>query len=364
MNFRLNPPCPPPLPSEQLIIDAIDGSEFSSCLVVSPGRGQSGWRAKSMCPAAAVTLWYVDAFRASQAKSSAAEADAQVAVVCGTDLPDGSVDLALVAVLQRGEAEMTREILQQAHQRLQIGGRLIAAVNNPADRWLREQLQAMFDKVHCRSSEAGWVYTATKHAPLRKLRRFEAEFVFRDGDRLIQMTTRPSVFSHRSLDAAARLLITYGDVQVGETVIDFGCGSGAVGIASAFRTGPDGPGPGGPGPGGHVYCIDSNARAVQCATTNADTNGLTNVTAILNHDGILPEIPPCDVALLNPPYYGNFSIAEHFVHSASRLIRPGGRIVVVTKQADQYDSRTWPTLYQQSQIESGGYQLLTFRKSN
>lgn len=342
----------PPLPSEQLIIKAIDRCTFDSCIVVSPGRGQSGWHAKSLCPLGVVTLWYVDAFRASQTASLAAEAGHDVNVVCGMDLPETPVQLALVAVLQRGESEMTRDVLQQAHQRLDIGGQLVASVNNPSDRWLREQMQAMFDKVQCRQEADGWVYTATKRAALRKLRRFDGEFVFRDHERLIQIMTRPSVFSHRSLDTAARLLITHSDLSAGDRVIDFGCGSGAVGIASACHV----------GDAGHVYCIDSNARAVQCAAANADANGLNNVTAILNHDGNLPDVPPCDVALLNPPYYGNFSIAEHFVHSATDLIRSGGSVIVVTKQADQYGLRTWPGLFQESQHDASGYQLLMYRK--
>lgn len=343
---------PPPLPSDRLIIDAIDRCQFDTCVVVSPGRGQSGWHAKSLCPSGTVTLWYVDSFRASQSTRTAADAGHDVDVFCGADLPDDPVQLAIVAVLQRGEAEMTRDVLQQAHQRLDIGGVLVASVNNPNDRWLREQMQAIFDKVQCRQADDGWVYTATKRTTLRKLRRFDGEFVFRDDERLIQITTRPSVFSHRSLDTAARLLITHADLATGDRVIDFGCGSGAVGIASAFRV----------GDAGHVFCIDSNARAVACAAANADANGLGNVTAILNYDGILTDVSLCDVALLNPPYYGNFSIAEHFVHSATNLIRPGGRVIVVTKQADQYGLRTWPGLFQESQREVSGYQLLMYRK--
>jgi 16S rRNA (guanine1207-N2)-methyltransferase len=229
---------------------------------------------------------------------------------------------------------------------------LIAAVDKPNDRWSREQMQAMFDKVHCRQAGSGWVYTATKRSPLRKIRRFDGEFIFRHHEHLIRMTTRPSVFSHRSLDTAARLLIGHADVGDGDRVLDFGCGSGAVGIATAFDIGDT----------GHVYCVDSNARAVACADENARINGLANVTAIINYDGIMPDVSACDVALLNPPYYGNFSIAEHFVHSATKLVRGDGRVVVVTKQADQYGLRTWPGLFQQSQIDASGYQVLVYRK--
>ena len=41
-----------------------------------------------------------------------------------------------------------------------------------------------------------------------------------------------------------------------------------------------------------------------------------------------------DVALANPPYYAQQSIARLFVEGAARLLRPDGRLYLVTKQAD------------------------------
>jgi 16S rRNA (guanine1207-N2)-methyltransferase len=42
------------------------------------------------------------------------------------------------------------------------------------------------------------------------------------------------------------------------------------------------------------------------------------------------------MALANPPYFGDFSIAEKFVASAHRSLRKGGRLVLVTKQPNWY----------------------------
>ncbi len=354
-------PSLPPLPSEQLLIDALDANlfgtcEFDQCLVVSPGRGQAGWHAKTLCPSGNVTLWFVDAFRAAQAQLATTESGSDVTVTCSADLPEDKIQLALVAVLRRGEAEMTRDLLQQAHDRLDIGGRLIAAVNNPKDHWLQEQLQLLFDKVNCRQTEIGWVYSATKQRPLKKHRNFDAEFMFRDEERLVRIVTRPSVFSHRSLDVAARLLVSHSNVQAGDLVLDFGCGSGAVGIATAIRLRELNP------EAGHVYCVDCNARAVQCAERGAALNGLTNVTAILNHDGVLPDVASCDLALLNPPYYGSFTIAEHFMYSAAGALKDEGRAIVVTKQLDEYHIRKWPKMWWEGDAEASGFQLLTYRK--
>jgi 16S rRNA G1207 methylase RsmC len=145
-------------------------------------------------------------------------------------------------------------------------------------------------------------------------------------------------------------------VQSGDRVLDFGCGSGAVGIATAIRLRTLSP------EAGHVVCVDCNARAVQCAERGALMNELSNVTAILNHDGVLPNIEPCDLALLNPPYYASFTIAEHFMASAMRALKDGGRAIVVTKQLDEYHIRKFPKLWLEHDMEASGYQLLTYRK--
>ncbi len=329
---------------------------FSRAIIVSPGRGQSGWHAQSLCPDGQVTLWYVDAFRADQARFAARESKIPVNVVCSSNLPEEMVQLALIPVLMRGEAEMTREVLQQAHQRLEQGGCLIASVNNPKDHWLQTQMQTVFDKVHCQQFKTGWVYTATKKNDLKKTRRFIAEVSFRDQERLIPFVTRPSVFSHRSLDTAARLLVTHSEIAVGENVLDFGCGSGAVAIASAIRS-----------QTGHVLAVDSNARAIECTERGAELNGLDNLTAILNHDGklppsVLPENGEFDIALLNPPYYGDFSIADHFMRSSAKVLRAGGRAIVVTKQADTFHNHDWANLLLKSERDASGYQLLTYVK--
>ena len=156
-----------------------------------------------------------------------------------------------------------RETLQMGHERLAQGGRLVASIDYARDQWLHEQLRRMFAKVTRRQSDSGVVYLATKTDPLRKLKNYAAEFAFRDGERLIQLRTRPGVFSHRELDGGARALIKTMRIEAGMRVLDLGCGSGAVGIAAAVRE-----------PGATVDAIDSSAsgggghrlgeRAEQC----------------------------------------------------------------------------------------------------
>ena len=138
---------------------------------------------------------------------------------------------------RKGEAELTRELLQEAHDRLTPGGFLIASTDNPRDRWLHNEMRTLFARVSRREHAMGVVYQARKTGPLVRRRNFASEFAFRDAGRLIHVRTRPGVFSHRKVDPGARQLMAAMPINPGERILDIGCGSGVVSLAAAC---PDG----------------------------------------------------------------------------------------------------------------------------
>ncbi|MDA8743740.1 class I SAM-dependent methyltransferase [Rubripirellula amarantea] len=354
--LHLDPPqILPPLPSEQLAMQRMSklvAQRIGSVLVMSPGRGQAAWQAPTLWPDASVVSWFVDSHRAAQAELAATQAGHQPSIVCAADLPTQTFDMAVLPVLKTGEAEMNRDLLQQAVQRLRIGGTLISAVNAANDHWLQAQMQALFPKVKCLRTEAGCIYEGTKKAELKKVRRFDSAIEFRVDDQLMTTFSRPSVFSHRSIDTAARIMIREVSISDHDNVLELGCGNGAVALAAASRS-----------RHGRIYAVDCNTRAVECTRRGAEFNQLDNVTAILNHDGELDgQVQSCDLALLNPPYYGEFSIAKHFVNTAIRYVRDGGRIWIVTKQADNYHHQEWSGAIFDGATKVQGYDLICYRK--
>jgi len=319
--------------AEQLLIEEIPAVSGARILCTSLGRGQFAQVAASYFPCAQVICQFFDKYLADEAVrhcglATGGAGEGRPLVVCAADFPEGPFDLVAIPVDPRGEAELTRDMLQSGHERLAAGGRLIAATSLCDDQWLHGQMRQLFDKVTRRPMDKGVLYLATKTAGLKKHKNFECEFAFRDQERLIKAVSRPGVFSHRSLDGGARALMNTMMVHDGDRVLDLGCGAGVVAFAAAFRANRV-----------SVVAVDSHARAVECTTKGAGLNGLENVTTVLNSDGDTPEPKTFNLVLGNPPYYSNYHIAEVFLQGARRALKPGGRVLVVAKSYAWYETR-------------------------
>lgn len=107
------------------------------------------------------------------------------------------------------------------------------------------------------------------------------------------------------------------------TVIDLGCGTGALAAAYAL-THPD----------SRVIATDRSAAAVASARATMRAAGIQNRVTV-THDDAGSEIPDrtADLILLNPPFHLGASIhtgaATRLFEAAARLLRPGGELLTV-----------------------------------
>ncbi len=333
----------PARPQEQLLIDRLDRwspqhaicntagrGQFAKALALKllestprPGLDEEGTSARddsTVTEHAQVICLFQDLYPMQQAAKDFAEPLPNLQHVCQSDFPDGEVDLAAVICSAHGIADLSRDLLQQAHDRLVHRGTLVASIDNPEDQWLHGELQKLFNKVTREPGQEGVFYSATKTAALTKHKNFAAEFPFRDGPRLITLKTRPGVFSHRRLDVGARALITAMEVHPKMRVLDLGCGSGGVGIAAALRQ-----------PEADVWCVDSSPRAIECTAWGAEKNGVTNLTTRLDADGSNLPTGYFDLVLANPPYYSHYRLAELFLRTTVHMLNADGELLLVTK---------------------------------
>lgn len=331
---------------------------------ISPGRGQVAIEVARAGPERKVTLTYLDQFQCDAARVAAGGREGipppNLVIECLADLPRGPFDVALLPMRAGADSEVAWEMLQHAYVELAVGGRLISAVDEPRDHWLAGRMDALFGrKVRRDVSDEAIAYGGTKRGELKKVKEFACDFAFRDRGKLIAVVSRPGVFSHRRLDLGARALIESLDfteenglvrdfVASGMRVLDYGCGAGAVGIAAALRADDVA-----------VHFVDSMARAVACSLQGAAKNGLANCTGEVSCDGRVTGAATFDLALLNPPYYSHFRIAELFVAAARDALRRGGRVHLVTKQPEWFLERLPRDFDKVATRQLRGYEVVT-----
>ncbi|WP_417850802.1 methyltransferase [Thalassoglobus sp.] len=319
--------------SEQLAINAASELTASRVLCTSVGRGQCAMDIADRLPDAEVYCHYVELFPASETAEWCDEKGSRVRVLCSADLPEEEFDLCVLPMSRSGESELSRDLLQQAYDRLSMGGILIVTIDNAKDKWFHHEVEKMGKNLTRLQKRKGVTYRLKKLKPLKKLKNFSAEFAFRDGETLVKAVSRAGVFSHRRLDVGARALIETMEIHENDHVLDIGCGAGTVGLTAAMRA-----------PGVAVHFVDANSRAIECALAGAELNGIEDVAATLSHDGSAGNddedlTGQFDIALGNPPYYSHFKISEIFLQSALKHLKAGGRVHIVTKQTEWLEAR-------------------------
>jgi len=245
-------------------------------------------------------------------------------------------------------AELVLDQIQDIHANLADGGALYAAFEGNPDDALK-MMHLVWKSVNVlKRAKHAVLFKAVKHGPPVKTRDFAATWEASvPGGEPLAFTTYPGCFCHRRPDAGGLALAEVATREVEcrmsqlttpnsklptPNLLDMGCGCGLVGLLVADvirRHNPSitqSPNP-------SITLIDSHTRAIAAAKKNAARAGI-EAEFILSDDG-LPRgrVGEYDLFVGNPPYYSDYRIAEVFLETAYRALKPGGICLTVVKTA-------------------------------
>ena len=298
-----------------------------------------------------VTCYQMDLCQSARLRAELAARGRTAPVITAPDLWDLPADYqtALYPVPEGGERQLKIDMIEQAYHVLRPGGTLVVLSPYDRDEFFPPALKKVFGRFHAPGS--GRVFWSRRDGA-RPRRRHEVTFQVRapDGSSL-RFLSRPGTFSFGRFDNGARALVESITVHPGDCIVDMGCGCGTNGVWAGRLSGPT----------GFVAFIDSNVRALVLAEHNARANGLAHFQTVGSDACDDLAAGGFDVALANPPYYAQFSIARHFVVRCRTLLKPGGRFYLVTKQADQVGPFMAEAFGRTDVVTRRGYQVLCAR---
>jgi len=138
--------------------------------------------------------------------------------------------------------------------------------------------------------------------------------------RNFEFLTSSSVFSKRRIDLGTRVLIEAMVLPTSGSVLDLGCGYGAVGITAAKVN-----------PNLHVVMTDVNMRAVRLAQKNLKTNKAANTEVRYGHLYEPVEDLRFNCVLSNPPVSAGMDTVKAIILGAPNVMAPGGSFQMVIR---------------------------------
>jgi 16S rRNA (guanine1207-N2)-methyltransferase len=294
-----------------------------------------------------------DLYQAERLGDELAQRGLGARVVTAPDLWDLPADFqsVLYPAPRGGERGLKVDVTEQAFHVLRPRGTLAVWSPYPGDDFFPRALKKVFGRVHSPVTGQGQLFWCQREGD-RPRRRHEVTYQVRAEDGTpLRFLSRPGVFSYGRFDDGARALVETMRVEQGDRVLDVGCGCGTNGIRAARRSGPS----------GEVVFVDSNVRALALAEHNARANGVTAFQTVASSRVDSVPAGEFDVALANPPYFAQTSIARLFVERSRALLRPGGRFYLVTKQPDQVGPIVAETFGPTEALPRRGYVELSAR---
>jgi 16S rRNA (guanine1207-N2)-methyltransferase len=234
------------------------------------------------------------------------------------------------------------QLIVDAFRRLQVGGACyLAGATNEGIKTAASTLERIFGNERTLARDSGHrliVATKRSDAPLTvpemenpfldpdHFHRFEAEL----RGHALGVFTRPGVFSWDHLDEATAILASVMRVAPGDTVLDIGCGAGALGTLAGVLSGD-----------ARVLMLDADIEAVRSARRTAEAAGLHRAEVRTSDVGAAAAGETFDVVVMNPPFHvgkaTDLNVPTQFIADAHAALRSGGRLYLVANRTLPYE---------------------------
>lgn len=153
--------------------------------------------------------------------------------------------------------------------------------------------------------------------------------------RPFEFVTASSVFSKKRVDTGTRLLIESMILPERGTVLDVGCGYGAVGVAAASLH-----------PALKVTMTDVNMRAVRLAQENIQRNKVANAEVKCGYLYEPVEGSTFDVVLSNPPVSAGMETVKAIITKAPEVMAAKATLQMVVRS--KIGAKALPSIFEEA----------------
>lgn len=301
-------------------------AEQSSVLCLGNRSGVLPIAISTLWPNCKVYLHYRDVFYHKKVESILKQNQRLGAIesLCTADLEflESSFDFIYIQATQSLAAELLYEDLFKVYSYLKPDGKCWVACDKQ-HKTVSKSLKEVFGSVSDLSKKTKLYVSKKKKKEAKKNKSFEASFKMSLPSGLeLALKTQPGVFSHRRVDGGALALSESIVSKEDDSILDMGCGCGAIGISVAKQL-----------KNYELRFIDSNARALKMTEINCRENKVEVTELILSASGDCLE--SCATLFVgNPPYFSDHKISALFIDTAYRALKANGRMYLVAKKME------------------------------